>query len=716
MTRLTARYALCPRIERVSAEAQAAPACPQGEHAIYAVHAPAAENAGGLETAGFLGLVCAHEIALRPGVSFRELLSGSPWPALNADAPLERVVARFEESRACALPILDHSGKFIGAVSRKSLLDTLVGQDRSLAETLLAAAGLADPHATAPDARLLQSAVEQSDEMIVIADPCGIVQYVNPAFERITGFSRGEIVGRPKNILESGLVSPEISDRIWSRLQSGHTFHDVVVTRRKDGALSHVEETITPLTDRSGRITHFIATGQNITERMQALERLDYLSNHDPLTELPNRALFLDRLAQALPRARWHERVVAVLCLDLDRFKIINDTLGHDVGDRLLQATAERLKQCVREGDTVARVGGNELAIILADVAAVEDIPRVARKILEAHSLPFAIEGRELFASASVGISLYPNDGEGAQSLLKNANIAMHRAKDHGGNNYQFYSVQMAARSAERLELENSLRRALERGEFVLHYQPQLDLATGAITGVEALVRWQHPDLGLVSPLQFIPLAEETGLIVPLGEWVLHTACAQNRAWQGQGLTPMRVSVNLSGRQFQQQNLADRVARALDETGLAPSYLDLELTESILIHETETAISTLQQLDRMGTGILIDDFGTGYSSLSYLKRFPIGTLKIDRSFVRDIATDPNDAAIVTAITTMAHSLGMKVIAEGVETQDQLEFLRDRNCDAMQGYYLSRPIPAEDMSRFLKVFGIPAGRTGLGASA
>jgi diguanylate cyclase (GGDEF)-like protein/PAS domain S-box-containing protein len=428
--------------------------------------------------------------------------------------------------------------------------------------------------------------------------------------------------------------------------------------------------------------------------------KLNYLAYYDVLTGLPSRTLFQDRLGQALTSANRHESKLAVLLLDLDDFKNINDSLGHNAGDQLLKQFATRLAGSLREGDTAARLGGDEFVAILDNVASEEDATLVAQKILKLNIEPFTIDGHKLFVTCSIGISFYPKDGEDAETLLKNADAALYRAKDLGRNNAQFCSAEMNAKALQRLTLENNLRHALERQEFLLHYQPRVDLHSGEITGMEALVRWQHPEQGLIPPGRFIPAAEDSGLIVPLGAWVLHTACAQNKAWQATGLKPVCMAVNLSARQFRQQDLVEVVTRILQETGLDAAYLELELTESMVMQNVETTIATLTRLKAIGVKFSIDDFGTGYSSLSYLKRFPIDYLKIDQSFVRDISTDPDDAAITKTIISMAHDLGLRVIAEGVETQEQETFLRLHHCDEMQGYLFSKPVSAEQVEALL----------------
>lgn len=449
--------------------------------------------------------------------------------------------------------------------------------------------------------------------------------------------------------------------------------------------------------ERMGRVWCF---HDICTERKQAEERVNRLANFDLLTNLPNRILFRDRLELAISRAPRHKRAVGILLLYIDRFEVVNEMLGHVMGDLLLKAVSKRLAATVREGDTVARLGDDMFGLILDDLAQAADSFRISQKILDTLSKPFELNAQEIFASASIGIAISPHDGDDVDLLMKHADTAMRRAKEQGGNNYQLYSPAMNQHATKRLALESSLHHALEREEFLLYYQPKVDLATGQIVGMEALVRWKSPELGMVSPAEFIPLAEETGLIVPMGEWILRTACAQNKRWQQKGLPMIRVGVNLSVRQLQRQNLIGTIAHVLNETGLDPNYLELELTESIIMRSNESTMAELRELHLGGIEISIDDFGTGYSSLSYLKRLPIHTLKIDRSFVQDVTTDPDDAAIVAAIITMAHTLKLKVVAEAVETVEQLAFLRSLKCDRMQGYLFSKPLPAAEVTRLL----------------
>jgi diguanylate cyclase (GGDEF)-like protein/PAS domain S-box-containing protein len=456
-----------------------------------------------------------------------------------------------------------------------------------------------------------------------------------------------------------------------------------------------------PDSNEGGEIVRLFGTLQDITELKESEAALDRLAHHDPLTGLPNRLLLTARAQHALDQAGRKGHQVAILFLDLDRFKYINDTLGHPAGDLLLQQVAERLLECVRKGDTVSRLGGDEFTLVLEDLENASYASLVAGKILAALSRKFSLHGHDVFVTGSIGITLFPVDGEDVMNLFKNADSALYRAKEQGRDNYQYYTEALTRAAEERLQLEHELRHALEHDELRLHYQPQVDSRQGTITGMEALVRWQHPQRGLLSPASFISLAEETGLIVPLGEWVLRTACAQNKAWIDAGVSTVPVAVNLSPNQFRQKDLDKMIAGVLEETGLPPAYLELEITESLAMFDVEASIQLLRRLKDIGVSFSIDDFGTGYSSLSYLKRFPIDKIKIDQSFVRNITTDPDDAAISQAIISLAHSLKLKVIAEGVELAEQREFLGTRLCDELQGYLFSRPVPGEAMTNILR---------------
>jgi diguanylate cyclase (GGDEF)-like protein len=435
-------------------------------------------------------------------------------------------------------------------------------------------------------------------------------------------------------------------------------------------------------------------------EGMVSREAVDYMSMYDPLTGLPNRRMFAEQLAPILIHARQKSEIRAVLFLDLDRFKNINDSLGHTVGDQLLKAVAERLTRSLRHGDLVARLGGDEFMILLQGLTQKQDAARIASKVLDSLRPSFKIQGHELHIASSLGIALSPEHGDDVDTLLKNADTAMNRAKEVGRNTYQFFASEMGVVSIARLGMENDLRKALGRNELILHFQPQYAMECGRITGVEALLRWQHPERGLVAPGDFIPMAEETGQIVLIGKWVIKAACEQSRLWRNAGLPPIQMAVNLSAKQFQQQNLPDVVAAILQETEMDPGYLELEITETILMQNLETTIDQLVRLMALGVKISVDDFGTGYSSLNYLKKFPLHALKIDRSFVKDIGEDSDDTSIVSAVIALAHNLSLEVVAEGVETQAQMEFLRSQQCDRYQGFLMSPPVPADRIQHML----------------
>jgi len=485
-------------------------------------------------------------------------------------------------------------------------------------------------------------------------------------------------------------------------LEAHKPFRDMELCRLdKTGKKVWISISGEPVFDSAGTFTGYRGVGKDITGRKHDEERIRYLANHDALTSLPNRAMFGDVLNLAIQNARRYKHNFAVLFIDLDRFKNINDTLGHEAGDKLLQEMGARLTQTVRSSDVVARLGGDEFVVLVQEVSEPRQVAAVARKVLSALVKPILVQGQECLVTASIGICMYPTEAQDEQSLMKNADIAMYRAKEDGKNNYKFYSEEINVHTFERLALEASLRRGLERNEFFLHYQAKLDLHTERITGVEALVRWQHPEMGMVPPAQFIPLAEETGLIVPIGKWVLNTACAQSVAWQREGLPPLCMAVNLSARQFADEDLLKDIAAALESTGLQPELLELELTESMVMQNAERAGRVLAEIKKTGARLAIDDFGVGYSSLTHLKRFPIDTLKVDRSFIRDLPQDLEDKAITEAIIAMGKSLGLTVVAEGVETLEQQTFLRDRACDEMQGYFFSKPIPGDQFARLFR---------------
>ena len=555
---------------------------------------------------------------------------------------------------------------------------------------------------------------DEAADSIAIIDIEGNFLDLNKRFEEESGWSREEMTG--KNVFALGLLTEPSAEKAsyhLSRLLEGEDppIFEIEGINRK-GEMVPYEVRATPI-KKDGKTVAVQAILRNITERRQSEEKIVAMAYYDALTELPNRYLFKDRLKQAIVAAKQYKRLVAILFLDLDNFKRVNDTLGHEMGDQLLQSVSERLVNFVRRSDTIARVseneltdtvarlGGDEFTILLTEISHIEDAAKVAQRVLDLFSRPFKISENELFISSSIGISIYPDNGDDIDALLKNADTAMYHAKDEGRNNFQFYAESMNVAISERFALENKLRKAIESGELLLYYQPQVDMRDRTIFGVEALVRWNHPDKGLLSPKTFIPLAEDTGLIVPIGEWVLRTACAQNKAWHAAGFEQLQVTVNISSSQFRQKNFLETVTKALNDTGMDPSCLELELTESIFMETTETTISTLKALKAIGARISIDDFGTGYSSLSYLKRFPIDTLKIDRAFVRDITTDPDDRAIVKAIIAMSHSLNLRVIAEGVETTQQLSLLSQQGSDGIQGHLFSPPLPPHSFLELLK---------------
>lgn len=529
---------------------------------------------------------------------------------------------------------------------------------------------------------------------------------------RILGLKPGAMPARLSEFI--GRVHPDERHQVKEAMKRFVAAGDAVDTTYRlvldDGSLRHVHILGHNRRTADGQARFVAGTIQDITDRKEAEEQIRHLAYYDALTGLPNRQFFLEQLQRGIALARRQDRLLGVLSLDLDQFKRINDTLGHSLGDSLLVAVSQRLGECIRSTDSVARLdlgtdrlarlGGDEFSLLLTDLAHFHDAAKVAHRVLDQLKSPFRLGEQEIFVTVSVGIALFPNDGDTSESLVKNADTAMHYAKEQGRNNYQFYGGGMNATALEKLALEAQLRKAIEREEFILHYQPKVSALDGRVTGVEALVRWNHPALGIVGPNQFISVAEEIGLIIPLGEWVLATACRQLRAWQHAGCAPISVAVNIAGSHFRQPSLLTSVAEALRDTGMDPNLLEIEVTESMLMDNVEGTIAVLCNLKSMGVQLAIDDFGTGYSSLAYLKRFPLDTLKIDRSFIKDAPGDAGDAALTTAIIGMAHSLNLGVVAEGVELQSQFDFLKERGCDVIQGYLISRPVPPENIMELI----------------
>jgi diguanylate cyclase (GGDEF)-like protein/PAS domain S-box-containing protein len=559
--------------------------------------------------------------------------------------------------------------------------------------------------------RLRDRAVEASANPVVIVsatDPSMPLVYVNRAFEQVTGYTRAEVVGGNCRFLQGEDHDQPELDKIRRAITEQCDGQAVLRNYRKDGSLFWNKLYITPVRDpRSNRVTHFVGVQYDITEIKGYQEELEHQANHDALTGLANRNLLKDRLKQAIALAHRYKRPFSLTFIDLDNFKLINDSLGHEVGDRLLKIAAKRLAAGVQEGDTVARLGGDEFVLLVADQEREEGAYRAVQRVMTALSEPFVIDHREFKITCSAGIASFPRDGEDADTLLRNADTAMYRAKDLGRNNFQLYSADMNADLGERLTLETDLWKAVERNELVLHYQPKVELKSGRIIGMEALLRWQHPTKGMIPPGKFIPVAEASSLITEIGSWVINEACANNKAWQDANLRSVPIAVNISARQLHDKDLVETIRTALQKTKLRPELLEIELTESAVMMHPDDAINTMARLRGMDVRIALDDFGTGYSSLSYLKRLPVTGLKIDQSFIRDLAFDPDDAAIVRAIVAVAHELMLEVTAEGVETAEQAEFLKTHGCTEAQGYYFARPVPAAEMRALLERGTLPA---------
>ncbi|MDD5112773.1 MAG: EAL domain-containing protein [Methylobacter sp.] len=548
--------------------------------------------------------------------------------------------------------------------------------------------------------KLAAAVFDSSLEGIFITDTVGTILAANAACGRITGYDPQELIGKNPRVLKSDHHGEEFYTALWKTVRQQNQWEGEIWNKRKNGDIFPQWLSISAIKNEQDLVQNYIGIFIDISKQKAAERHLAYLAYHDQLTELPNRDLFHDRLNMAVLQAKRSQQNIAVLFIDLDHFKYINDTFGHAIGDQLLQQVALKLASCLREQDTLARMGGDEFTVILQEFNNRQDVELAARRILDTLDTPFLVDHHALYVSASIGISFFPEDGNDASELMKRADTAMYSAKNDGRRRLHFFQASMEGYSLNRVAMEQHLRIALEQNEFMVFYQPQINLNSGRIVGAEALLRWHRPGIGLIPPNQFIPLAEDTGLILPIGEWVLRETCKQHKLWTNTRNSNLRIGVNLSGHQFKQANLSTTVANILQETGMNPKFLDLELTESVAMQDVYTSLRTLKTLKHAGVQISIDDFGTGYSSLSYLKQFPIDRLKIDQSFVADIASDPNSAAIVLAIIAMSHSLGLDVIAEGVETQEQLQFLKMHGCNEVQGYLFGRPMPADEFSKFL----------------
>lgn len=692
------RMAWCGLLAR---DGSVEPAGIAGEHDGYLACIEGALRAG-VEQAGTIGM------ALRTG---RPTISNN----LQSDPEIgpwrEQALRRGFNSKI-TLPLV-HDGQHVGLLNIYATEpDAFDAQEVDLLTGLANSVGVAIQflrHRTAKLAaeaafHLRQRAIEASANAIVItsaAEPEYPVEYVNPAFERMTGYSAQEIIGKSLKVLHRDDKEQPGLEELRRLLRAQREGHVTLRNYRRDGSMFWTDVHVAPVRDETGAVTHFVGAKYDVTTTKRYEEQLEIQANHDPLTMLANRKLLQERLNQAIATAARDGTPVWVVFVDLDRFKFVNDTLGHQAGDILLKQVSARLLSVVRHADTVARPGGDEFVLVLSEHVDTSLEPAILQKIMDVVAPPFIIGGHEFFLTCSMGIAVYPTDGTDADTLIKHADIAMYSAKGGGRDSFQFYTSSLNEKALARLRLEGDLRNALERGEFLLHYQPQLDLCTGKVVGMEALIRWQHPELGLVSPARFIGLAEEIGLIGPIGEWVLRTACMQHRQWQLAGLPPLRVAVNLSARQFADRGLVQSIASILAETGMSAQHLDLELTESMVMTDVEFAIGVLRELKGLGVHLSVDDFGTGYSSLSYLKRFPINLLKIDQSFVRDITLNSDGAELVRSIISLAHGLRLQVIAEGVETEEQLAYLRQHGCDQMQGYFFSPPLAADAFEQLLR---------------
>lgn len=544
--------------------------------------------------------------------------------------------------------------------------------------------------------RLAATVFASTAEGLIITDSEHRIVAVNPAFVRITGYTEEDVLGKSPELLNSGKHEDKFYADIYSCLEESGHWHGEIWSRRKNNETYPALVSVSAVKGSSGTTTHFVGAFSDISMIKDSQEKLEFLANHDPLTNMPNRRLFMERLGHVLIQAYRNPMLLAVLFIDLDHFKTVNDSLGHHIGDLLLQAVAKRMSSVLRDDDTVARLGGDEFTILLEHLHHTDDAVVVVHKLMESFKKPFTVAEHVLFVTPSIGISMYPDDGCSPEMLLKGADSAMYKAKEKGRNQYHFYSEDLTSKAMERLQIETNLHQALSKGEFIVYYQPQIDLRTRKITGAEALLRWEHSELGLVSPAKFMPSAEDTGLIVEIGEWVLLQACRQAVEWIEASPDFKSISVNISGKQIQHPDFVRQVKKAIEETGIRPETLELEIAENFIMSQAEHAIAVLDELRRLNVRLAIDDFGTGYSSLNYLKRFPIDTLKIDQSFIRGLPDDANDVAIARAVIALGQSLNLLVVAEGVETEEQLQLLLKEGCDQAQGYYFKRPVPPGEL--------------------
>ncbi len=747
MKRLTVAASLWPHVIRVVEEERPESVAPK---AVFAVFRESIENGV------FCGLAAAYDIVKHPHWIFADLTEHRPLLTVTPQTGVRRALAMMDENQLDALAVLnDH--KFVGAVTRQSILEALLARERTLLQksrhlqkllkseyekTMAWAEKLSRLHEasrsllgvlayTSLESDLLQTGIEALAKLLearygaigIFDSKGGLKHFIHTGIDP-------ELARKIERLPEGrGLLGVIIKENVSLRLDDmtkdprsvgfpqhhpvmksllavpishlGHVYGRIYLSEKENGeSFSKIDEDIALSFAHS--LSLVLDNAREVEEIKCARQSLDYMAHFDALTNLPNRTLLNDRILQALAHAKRNQSKVSILFLDLDNFKLVNDSLGHTVGDILLKTVAERVARCIRESDTAARLGGDEFIVMLSNIVHSHEIASVADKILKALATPLQIEQNEISVSASIGISIYPDNAHNQDELLATADSAMYHAKKLGKNNYQFFTPEMNSAAKAYIQLEKHLRRALECNELELHYQPQIALESGQVTGMEALLRWNNLELGSVPPCDFIPVAEESGLIVPIGAWVLRTACSQAQQWRQSGY-PVRIAVNLSSRQFQlnPDDLLDTVNKSLEESGLPPELLELEITETILMQHLDTTLNILEQLKNKGIRISVDDFGTGYSSLSYLKRFPIDTLKIDRSFVNDIASDPDDKAIVAAITVMAQQLNLEVVAEGVETLEQLEFLRNLCCHFGQGYYFSKPLNVESGTVFLQ---------------